>query len=327
MENELLQVQAFKEVTWGTPGTFTAKLMGIQDITIKPNVETVVHKDRRGSFQPGHMANVRLIDGMVTIESLLLYEDGCYWLDMLFGVATPGGSGPYTRDYALPTGSAPTIRTQSLIYGETGSLERVHGQTLQKAVFHFPRTGELTVSLESIAEQVDDDGALAALSDRTVAVAMAADATLFMDAWGGTVGSTEVTATAWSADVTVDARRELKHKPGQLIPYGYRHRGFDAGLKLRLEANATTLALQAAVQDATTGAPVQRQFRLKATRDTSADEKLFQVDFAGTFLNASEVYPDEDGLSMVEFDIGATYNATLGNSVKVATKNGVSALP
>lgn len=326
MELDLLQLQTFKEVTWGTSGTMTAKLMGITNASFKPNIEAVVHKDRRGSFQPGQMSNVRLSNGTASIESLLLYEDVCYWLDALFGVATPGGVGPYTRDYTLPDGTTPTIRTQTLVYGETGTLQRMLGATVQKATFKFPRTGELTLALDLIGKQVDDGGALAALSDRTTNVAMAADCTLYVDAWGGTIGTTSISSTAWSADVEVNTNRELKHAPGALTPYGYRHRRFDASLKLRMEVNATTLAFQSAVQAATAGAPVQKQIRLKSTRDTSGSEKLFQLDFAGTFLNASEAYPDDDGLAMVEFEIGGTYNSGFGNSVKVATKNGVSAL-
>jgi hypothetical protein len=217
-------------------------------------------------------------------------------------------------------------RINSFIYGETGALTRVHGATLQKATFKFNREGELTMTEEYIAEDVDDDGALAALSDRSVNVAMAPDALLYIDAWGGTVGSTEITATAWSAELMVDTRRELKHKPGALIPYGYRHRRYGGNLKLRMEANATTLAFQTAVQDATAGAPVQRQIRLLATRDSSTTLKTFQVDVAGTFLNASEVFPDDDGLSMVEFEIGFTYNSTLANCLAIQNKNGVSAL-
>jgi hypothetical protein len=272
------------------------------------------------------MSNVRLSNGNASIESLLLYEDVAYWLDALFAVATPSGAGPYVRDYALPEASAPTIRTQTLIYGETGTLQRMTGATLQKVTFKFPRTGELTLALDLIGKQVDDGGALAALSDRTTNVAMAADASLYIDTWGGTIGSTAITSTAWSADVEVNTNRELKHAPGALTPYGYRHRRFDASLKLRMEVNATTLAFQSAVQAATAGAPVQKQIRLSATRDSSTSLKLFQLDFAGTFVNASEAFADDDGLAMVEFEIGATYNATLGNSVKVQSKNSVSAL-
>ncbi len=326
MENDLLQLQAFKETTWGTPGTFTSKLMGIQSVSFKPNVEAVVHKDRRASYQPGHLSNIRLINAGGSIASLLLYEDVAYWLDALFAVATPSGAGPYTRDYAMPDASTPTIRTYSLLYGESGTLQRMQGAIVQKATFKFPRTGELTVALELIAEQVEDGGVLAALSDRTTNVAMAADAALYIDAWGGTMGATEITATAWSADLEVNTNRDLKHKPGSLYPYGYRHRRFDAMLKLNMEVNATTLALQAAVQAATAGAPVQRQIRTQATRDAGASEKLIRFDFAGTFMNASEAWGDEDGLSMVSFDVGATYNSTLGNSLKATSKNGVSAL-
>lgn len=326
MENDLLQLQSFKESTWGTPGACTAKLMGIQNVVFKPNVEAAVHKDRRASFQPGQMSNVRQIDATAMIESLLLYEDAALWWDMLCAIATPSGSGPYTRDYAMPDGSAPTIRTLSMIYGETGTLQRIQGATLQKATFKFPRTGECTLSMDFIAEQVEDGGALAALSDRATNVVMAADMSLFIDLWGGTIGSTAFSG-AWFAQLVVDSRRELKHGPGSLYPLGYRHRRFEAALTLHLEVNAASLALQAAVEAATAGAPVQRQVRVSGTRDSSAALKLHQVDFAGTFLNASEAWNDEDGLSFVTFELGATYHATLANSLKAQLKSSLSAVP
>lgn len=326
MELDLLQLQAGAESTFGTAVTTTAKIMGIQNCTLKPNVETVVHQDRRASFQPGHLSNVRLVDCSGSIESLLLYEDVAYWLDATFGTATPSGAGPYTRDYTLPDGTAPSPRMQTLKYGDASALQRMVSALAQKTTFKFPRTGELMLTLDVIGYQVDDSGSLAVLSDRTGNVAMAADCSLYIDTWGGTIGSTEITATAWSADVNVDTRREVKHKPGALAPYGYRHRRFAGDMKLRMEVNTTTLAFQSAVLAATAGAPVQRQIRLKATRDASGNLKLFQIDFAGTFTNASEVFQDDEGLAMVEFELAATYNTTLGNSLKISSKNSVSAL-
>lgn len=326
MEIDILQAQVGLESTWGTNVTTTAKLMGVTNLSLKPAVETAIHQDRRASFQPGHLTNTRTVTATGTLDALLLYEDVAYWLDSLLGTATPSGGGPYVRDYAMPDSSAPSPKLQTLSYGETGAVETLISALAQKATFKFPRTGELTYSLDLLGYKVIDTASLAALSDRSVNVAMASDCSLYIDTWAGTIGTTEITSTAWSAEVVVDTKRDVKFKPGSMMPYGYRHRRFDASLKLRMEANATTLALQTAVLAQTAGATVQKQIRLKATRDLTTSLKLFQVDFAGTFLNASEIFPDDDGLGMVEFEIGATYNSTLANSLKIQSKNGVSAL-
>jgi hypothetical protein len=329
-EKDLLQVQLGKEVTWGTSVAGTAKLMTVTDVSLEPIVEQIVHKTMRGALAPGYLANVRRIAGQGTLQSLVDYEDLPYYLDSLFGVATPGGAGPYTRDYVAPVtaGSKPTPRLNTVIYGDsTGGVYKLEGGLVTKLAIKGESNQPLTLQADLIGKDVVT-GALAALSDRTVNVAMGADVSLYLDIWAGTMGATAVAATFFAFELTLDSKMTTRDYMGALTPGAYTQPAWEGNLKLTLEFNATSKAYLDALLAVTVGAPFQRQVRIKATRDAGASEKLAQFDFAGTAPNSPKVWTDRDGVCTAELELAGTYNSgAFANWCKVATKNGVATLP
>lgn len=113
---DLLRVNIAKETTWGTGVAATATLMGLTELTIKPGIIREILKDMRGSMGPSGIPVIKQIKPSATMKRYLTYEDAGHVLDGLCGIATPSGSGTYTRAYAAPKPGVayPTIRYSTL---------------------------------------------------------------------------------------------------------------------------------------------------------------------------------------------------------------------
>lgn len=323
---DLLQIQVGKQTNFTTPiAAPTAKLMGVQNLTIPPGVLAMVHHDRRGSLAPGYLASLAEIrpEG-IALEMLGLYEDGCYLLDNLCGEATPSGSDPYTRDYAAPIGAVPAPRILTLVYGDATNCYAVNGLLISKLTVKGENGKPMMITADCIGRDVGTD-ALAALNDRSVNVAMGDHMAVYIDAWGGTIGSTAIAATAYTYELVIDAKRKGDIYLGNLSASSYHEddgaEGWSGSLKLSLELNAASKAqLDALISQSTL---YQRQVRLTSTQGTN----VLRFDFAGTSEQAPDLFSDRDGVVTFETTLTGTYNPTLGNWFKAQSVNGVSALP
>lgn len=321
---ELLQVQLGSQVDFDTLISPTAKLMGIEDCTIRPVVETKRFKDRRQSLAPAYLSALTKAAGEGEISGLLLYEDSPYWLDNLFGEATPTGSDPYTYAHAAPLTVVPASpRILSLVYGGADGVYGLTGGMLNGLTVSG-RTGEaLRFSGPLIGKAVATD-TLESLSDRTVNVVMADHVALYIDAWGGAMGATQITSVFWEFELNVEPNRSLVFGMGSLSPAEYKEssgEGWEGSLKMKLKFDATTKAFLDALIGAS--AVFQKQVRIKATAGT----KVAQLDFAGTAEQSPELFDDEEGLIVLEFELAGEYNSALTNWLKTEVVNGVATLP
>lgn len=320
---DLLSVQAGSQSVWATGVTPTVKLMGVEKLTIDPGVAAEVYHDIRGSLAPGYLAALTGVMPTAKMDTLVTYEDIGYYLDNLAGEAAPSGSDPYTRVYAAPLGAVPTPRILGLSYGDATDYRRLIGALISKATFKGENGAPLRASYELIGNSLSTT-ALASLSDRTVNLAMGDHAAVFMDAWGGTIGSGALTTAAFAFELNIDAKRKGDQFFGALTAGSYHEddgaEGWDGELKLSLELNNTTRAELTAATSQTT--LYQRQTRIKYTSGT----KVIQLDFAGTQTGAPEFFTDRDGVVMFELTFKGTYNPTLGNWFKASNVNGVATL-
>jgi hypothetical protein len=211
----------------------------------------------------------------------------------------------------------------TFLYGNaTDGVYRATSALLRTLNIKGERAGPWTFSADLIAKSIDAGGSLAALSDRAVTLVASAETALYVDAWGGTIGTTAVATTAFSFELNIDTKRTLKHYLGSLTPGGFAHgSAWEATLSIVMEFNATSKAFVDAMLSGST--LFQRQVRLKATNGTN----IFQLDFAGTQDGAPQIFDDEDGVSTVEIKLKALYNSTLGAWMKASVTNSVAALP
>jgi hypothetical protein len=226
------------------------------------------------------------------------------------------------------TGGAPTTiavatpRMMTAIYDDPGGAGtyKALGLLPTKLTLSGKQGEEMMLKADLLAKQVTT-GTPAALSDRSVAVVMGSDTKIYVDAWGGTIGTTEMATMSYSYELSLDAARSLKHYLGALTPGRYKESKWDGELKMLLEFNATSKAFLDALL---APALFQKQVRIKATTGASA---IVQLDFAGTAEDTPQLFTDDDGVSTLEFTLKGTYNSTLANWFAYSVTNQVSALP
>ena len=239
-----LQV-ATEDSDWGSGGvTPTAKLMGISDVSITPQVTQVMHPELRGSLAPGFESDLAQVSGAATVNGVLTFDDLPYWLDGMFGKETGvADSDHYTYLYNAPLtiydSDLDAIRIMDLVYTEGGALAstdsvRLNGGTMNSLNISAETGGASMFSASLIGKEVVETTS-GALADRDVYVVMGNHWALAIDPSSDAVGTTAVATTGFSFSLDVNANRGLKYHLGSLTPTTYR----DAKWRSTLATNST----------------------------------------------------------------------------------------
>jgi hypothetical protein len=321
---ELTQVQFGTESTFGTAVAGTAKMMGVESVKFTPLYETEFAEDLRGSIAPATLAVLNKVGGELQIDGFLTYEDCGYYLDGVLSQATPTGSNPYTRTYTGPTSTIQTPRIQSIRYGTGSDIYLAEGCVLNELTVSGENNAKLKFSAKYIVQQFTGGASFAALSDRTVTIVNGNHVAVYVDAFGGTVGTTLISNTAYSFTWTINAARVLKHYFGSPIAGAYEGNTYSSTLALDLEMNATSRAYLASIYAAT---PALYQRLIRITADDTANRR-FRLDFAGTLSDGPELFDDRDGVLTAKFNFTATPDpGSFANWLSISNINQVSALP
>jgi hypothetical protein len=316
---DLDQVQLGKEVTWGTAVNTTVKMGLIEECSIEPDLEVSNLPDIRGSLAGSFVQTLDSHKGAASVKGVATYEDFQYWLESLLGIATPSGAGPYVYALSGPTTAVPTRRMLTLVHGQTGAVRALAGGLVD----------DLTISIESNKSWKFDAkllgksvaaGTLQALSDRTQTPIHANVTSLYIDAVGGTVGSTLISSIWFSAELNIKANIGLAMGIGSLNPANYRDAAYVATLKLTLEVDATTGGYLTSILGTSV---LQHQVRIKGTTGAS---QIAQIDFAGGHTKAAESGSDSDGVKTFEFEYTRNYNTTLGKWLATSITNSSATL-
>lgn len=314
------QVQLGTEGTWATSATATGKLGLISDCTIEPDINVETLPDVRGSLAPGFVDVLNYHRGAASLSGTPSYEDLPYALDSLFMTATPGSGPTYTRSYNGQTTAAPTRTSYTLYKGQSGKVQKLLGAMFSEYSLKIESNKAWAFSSKLLGQSVAD-GSLAALSDRTQTPIHANQTTFYLDAVGGTIGTTAVTTLWFAADLSIKNGMGLVSKIGALSPSTYSDGRAEATLKIKCDVDATTAGYLTSILGTSL---LQKQIRIKATTGST---QVAQFDFAGTFISAPKINTDQDGVSTFEFDLRALYNSTLGNWMKALATNSISTMP
>lgn len=306
-----------KETTWGTPVTPTRRVIGVRDASASAVIttSTVVAVGNLSPAQLGFLGGLTYegsIDGSMTYEEL-------FWLRGIFGDVTPQGTGPYTWTYAAPLTSFPSSYFYTLQLGTTGACYKFAGGILNS----------LRVSIEAGREWQCSSGFLAAsatsatptsLTEGEANVVLASDTAVYIDPWGGTMGSTEVSATLISATLDLRTGRHLKQFVGDYAPGGHGDGRWEGSLALQLEFNSTAKAY---VDDLVGGTLVQKQVELRATSGSNS----LKLQFCGTLSERVALWEDRDGNMVTTLTFNGTYHPDFGNWLKFVVTNSVASYP
>ena len=320
---DFLRVQLGQESAWGTAVAATAWLMGVTDRSFEL-VDENYQSEESGHLAPSPLvAQVKQsVAGSVSLD--LTYEDILFLLEGAFGAATPSGADPYTWAYAAPYGTAPSPQPFTIEYGDpdSGDAYKVAG-----AIFdHFAISGDIDGDgiWQASADILGKSKAtvtMASLNARAVELIRMADTALYIDAWGGTIGSTQVSSELKSFALDVSPNYHLKWFDGDINPGDYGHRKWAGTLAIVAEFATTHKAIIDALLSS--GGPQQRQIRIKATSGSHSAT----IDFAGSLLGGYTLYEDLDGNLGVSLEWTGTYNSTLTNWLELEAVNSVASLP
>lgn len=318
------EYQLGSQTAFVTAVTPTVQLGGVQKLDIVAEIEGENLKDMRGSAGT-YNAVLQKRRATAKQSGWLTYEDAPYWLDCLTGQATPSGAGPYVRAYLGMLGTIPARRVATLVKGQASPVAYAYGLAggvLSKAVFKIEANKPIMYDFDWVG-YLASTSSLAALSDRTQTPVMGNQALLYIDAVGGTIGTTAITTAWFSAEISIDTKADAYGGLGSLDASNYRETPdkWEVKTKLSLEMDATSKAML----DSIIGTSLlQKQMRMKFTTGAS---QIVQFDVAGSFLSApSGPLSDKDGVSTVDFEFTDLYNTALGNYFAASSTNSTATL-
>jgi hypothetical protein len=300
---------------FGTQATMTSKWVGVTEASITPIVESEIIKELKGSLQPGFNTVIKSKSGEAKVDGVLTYTGIIYALEGLFGTVVPGAvdtDACYDRTYAAPTIAAASPQRYSILYGDSDNYYVLTGATVSKLGIKGETGGTVEYSLEFVGKSVTNTGYLSdvADSDKPTNVAMGCHCSLWIDPGSDAVGTTPITTTAFSFDLSVDPKRSLKYHLGNCNPDSTFDTAWEGELKLVLEVtSAMKTILDTLISPS---ANVQKNVKISMQHPVSLE--TFYFTFGGVVLEAPEFFADEDGVVTVELTLkgiateGTTYN-------------------
>jgi hypothetical protein len=318
-------VQMATENTWGTAEDATVRLMGVTETSLSV-ADEVYQPTFIGTLAPAIVTAQMSQHGEASVEQVASYQDVCYWLDGLMGASTPSTAPgtTYVRDYEAALLEITDPVEYTMEYGTTGAEYNLAGALVTSLGIAGEAGGMWECTVEIMGKTVSATAMTTGLLTREVDLIKMADTKLYMDAWTGTMGTTEVEATLISFDLSADPQRHLKYFAGDTNPGGYGDSNWESQLVTVLEFNANAKAL---VDELVTPSLVQRQIRLKAATGTGATAREAVIDFAGTLVDGAELFDDRDGNMTVSLTWNGTESTQLGNFLKASVRNELATLP
>ena len=246
------------------------------------------------------------------------------------GAADGVGSGKVYA-YTTPTTSVNTIKTYTIETGDNQQAEEMEYSFVEKFTLSGERGKPVMMSADWMGRQVTDTTFTGSLSVPTVEEIITGKGAFYIDAVGGTVGTTAITGTllAWELAVTTGWRGKWTVDAGQLY-YNFHYfdrDSFEAELSLTFEHDATAVAQKALFR---AGTP--RLFRVQipgsalATNGTTYSFKTLRIDAAAKYTEWSAIDADE-GNNIVTVKARVGYDPTAALGLNVTVVNELASVP
>jgi len=319
-------LQSAWQTAFGTPKTpATVKLQNVSSFRLRPEFQTRALEQLRGTLAPTHQTTLDNYSGSATFEvSDETFEDVNYWLDALFGAATPTGTGPYVRTYNAPTTSGVTPRFMTLQHGQTNEVWQLQDASVASLTLSGANNTGVQVGGSILGGKVVA-GALQSLADRTAVTRMSGCmASVAIETWTGST-FTPLASSAFSWEISINSNREYRGYLGDCTPTAYHDQKWNGQLRLSLELNDSTDDHLIAMLGASS-AILEKQVRITYKTGTGSGERSMAITFAGHSMQAPELFPDRNGVITYDLVLDGVYNPTLANWLKIETKSATQTL-
>ena len=319
-------LQSAWQTAFGTPKTpATVKLQNVSSFRLRPEFQTRALEQLRGTLAPTHQTTLDNYAGSATFEvSDETFEDVNYWLEALFGTASPTGTGPYVRAYAAPTTAAITPHFMTLQWGQANGVFQLQDASIASLTLSGADNTGVQVGGSIIAGKVIP-GTLASLLDRTAVTRMSGCmASVAIETWTGST-FTPLASSAFSWELSINSNREYRGYLGDCTPTAYHDQKWNGQLRLSLELNGTTDDYLIAMLGASS-AILEKQVRIKYSTGSGASLRSMTITFAGHSMQAPEFFQNRNGVVTYDLVLDGVYNPTLANWLKIETASETAVL-
>ncbi|HOO58436.1 MAG TPA: hypothetical protein PK273_04005 [Anaerolineaceae bacterium] len=316
---------AFQSAFGTAVATSTVKLQNVSSFKLRPEFQTRALEQLRGTLAPTHQTTLDNYAGSATFEvSDETFEDVNYWLEALFGTASPTGSDPYVRAYAAPLTSAVTPKFMTLQWGQTNGVFQIQDASVASLTLSGADNTGIQVGGSIIGGKVIP-GTLASLLDRTAVTRMSGCmASVAIETWTGST-FTPLASSAFSWEISINSNREYRGYLGDCTPTAYHDQKWNGQLRLSLELNDSTDDHLIAMLGASS-AILEKQVRIKYSTGSGASLRSMTITFAGHSMQAPELFPDRNGVLTYDLVLDGVYNPTLANWLKIETASETAVL-
>jgi hypothetical protein len=319
-------LQSAWQTAFRTPNTTaTVKLQNVSSFRLRPEFQTRALEQLRGTLAPTHQTTLDNYAGSATFEvSDETFEDVNYWLEALFGTASPTGTGPYVRAYAAPTTAAVTPRFMTLQWGQANGVFQLQDASVASLTLSGADNTGVQVGGSIIAGKVIP-GTLASLLDRTAVTRMSGCmASVAIETWTGSA-FTPLASSAFSWELSINSNREYRGYLGDCTPTAYHDQKWNGQLRLSLELNGTTDDYLIAMLGASSSI-LEKQVRIKYSTGSGASLRSMTITFAGHSMQAPEFFQNRNGVVTYDLVLDGVYNPTLANWLKIETASETAVL-
>jgi hypothetical protein len=330
----LNKIQLGKESAAGTAVAATTIWRGMGKVEDGQEVKRVA--ESIGIAMPTNRFYVPKLGASITFDPVeATFQQFPYILEAGVAAETPtqdGTGSGYIYAYAMPTTTMNTINTYTIEGGDNVEVEEMEYGFVES--FKISGNAAEGVMMEAawVGRQVSDATFTGALSVPALVPGdhiLFGGSKLYIDAVGGTIGSTEVSNSLLSFELDVTTGLKAKYTNAEkYFDFIYWDVGsFSATLKLVFEHNTASEAQKDLFK---AGTP--RQFRLEFLGNAVADNtgathdnlKLL-IDAAGTYTAMEN--SDVDGNNTKEATVEIAYDPTAALGLEFLVVNELSALP
>ena len=291
-----------------------------QSVTVDENIGLLVQAER--SYDTQHQGR------LVMPATELTYEQVCHILEAGVKAATPTGTGTYTRIYAYPTdNTVPTPKSYTIeTYNNLASVDaqEMNGALVEEFTFEGNAREAWKMSATWFGKRPVGSTPTALTTLVSVEAAMVPMTLLYIDATGGTIGTTQKAGVLMGAQVRV--RTGLIPLPvgdGSLSHSNYKWTKPEITYTLTLELEKDGAASTVATERT---ARTNKTVRLIRLSNTGSGSKAFSMDFAGIHDTIGD-YTNSNGNTTVQITGHAVYSAADTLFWSATVVNAVATLP
>lgn len=304
--------QMGREVTGGTPVAATTVWRGPFGSWEDERQREVVEEDIGVLAQTSRVYDTWLGVKIPMPATVLTYEQGPHVFEAGIQKATPSGAGPYTRGYAYSLTDTPNaIQPYTLEVGNKLALA-----DLKKLPYAF--VSEFTLSgkakaaweISSVwnAQQASPLAAFtAAIPAPTVKEAVFSSSKLYIDASGGTIGTTQILGTFMAAQIKVKTGIiPVPVGDGNLYYTALKYTRPQVTFKFTYELEQDGATSRVATERAAYESKATQLFRIEVPGPSPRNLK---IDIAGRYTKVGGYEKEGDGNTVVSFEGNGDYSS------------------